>query len=73
MARTKTADHLKDALHADTPGCLWIIRFNADGRAEPGSAADIDALGAPRAGFVWLHMDLTDVRARPLIGRIAAQ
>jgi Mg2+ and Co2+ transporter CorA len=72
MARTKTADHLKDALHADTPGCLWIIRFNADGRAEPGSAADIDALGAPRAGFVWLHMDLTDVRARPLIGRIAA-
>ncbi len=72
MRQTKTADRLKDALQADIPGCLWIIRFDEEGRAEPGSAADLDALGAPRAGFIWLHMDLTDVRARPLIGRIAA-
>lgn len=67
-----THDRLKDALHADIPGCLWIIRFDAEGRAAPGSAADLDTLGAPREGFVWLHMDLTDVRARPRIGRIAA-
>ena len=67
-----TADRLKEPLHADIPGCLWIIRFDAQGQAEPGSAADLDALGQARAGFVWLHLDLTDVRARPLIGRIDA-
>ncbi|WP_457798617.1 CorA family divalent cation transporter [Methylocystis sp. S23] len=65
-------DRLKDALHAGVPGCLWIIRFDAEGRAAAGRADDFDALGASREGFVWLHMDLTDVRARPFIGRIAA-
>lgn len=67
-----TADRLKDALHAGLPGCLWIIRFDAEGRAAPGGAEDLEDLGQPREGFVWLHMDLTDVRARPLIGRIDA-
>lgn len=67
-----TIDHLKDAHRANLPGCLWIIRFDAQGRATAGEAGDIDALGQPREGFVWLHMDLTDVRARPLIGRIGA-
>jgi zinc transporter len=66
------ADRLKDALHAGIPGCLWIIRFDARGCAAPGQPDDLDALGQPREGFIWLHMDLTDVRTRPLIGRIAA-
>ncbi|MGJ0508273.1 MAG: CorA family divalent cation transporter [Methylocystis sp.] len=73
MRQTQIADRqFRDALHADIPGCLWILRFDGDGRATPGTAADLDRLGAPAEGFVWLHMDLTDVRARPLIGRIAA-
>jgi zinc transporter len=67
-----TPDRLKDALHAGVPGCLWIIRFDAAGRAEPGSAHDIETLGKTREGFLWLHLNLTDVRTRPLIGRIAA-
>lgn len=67
-----TPDRLKEALHAGIPGCLWIIRFDAEGRAEPGSAEDLDTLGKSREGFLWLHMDLTDVRTRPLIGRVAA-
>ena len=67
-----TADPLKDALYPTLPGCLWIIRFDASGRAEVGHAADISPLDAPREGFVWVHMDLTDVRARPLIGRLDA-
>ncbi|WP_442755325.1 CorA family divalent cation transporter [Methylocystis sp. JAN1] len=64
-------DRLKDALHPGIPGCLWIIRFDAQGRAEPGNAADVETLGQTPEGFVWLHMDLTDVRARPVIGRLA--
>lgn len=67
-----TQDRLKDAPHAGIPGCLWILRFDAQGRAAPGDAADLDSIGQPREGFVWLHMDLTDVRTRPLIGRLAA-
>ncbi|MGJ0391327.1 MAG: CorA family divalent cation transporter [Methylocystis sp.] len=67
-----TAERLKEALHAGIPGCLWIIRFDARGRAEPGAAEDLENLGKPREGFVWLHLDLTDVRVRPLIGRIPA-
>ncbi len=67
-----TAERLKEALHAGIPGCLWIIRFDAGGHAEAGSAEDFADLCKPRDGFVWLHLDLTDVRVRPLIGRIPA-
>jgi zinc transporter len=66
------AERLKEALHAGIPGCLWMIRFDPQGQAEPGSAADFENLDKPRDGFVWLHLDLTDVRVRPLIGRISA-
>jgi Mg2+ and Co2+ transporter CorA len=48
------------------------VRFNAKGEAEPGTAADFETLGAPREGFLWLHMDLADVRTRPLLARISA-
>ncbi len=57
---------------ADIPGCLWFVRFGANGAGEPGTAADFKTLGAPREGFLWLHMDLADVRTRPLLGRIEA-
>ncbi len=57
---------------ADIPGCLWFVRFGANGAAESGTEADFKTLGAPREGFLWLHMDLADVRTRPLLGRIEA-
>lgn len=65
-------DRLTDALQPDIPGCLWIIRFDAQGRGAPGRIEDYETLGRSPEGFVWLHMDLTDVRARPLLGRLAA-
>jgi zinc transporter len=58
--------------HPDLPGCLWIVRFNGAGRAAPGSASDLERLGAADDGYLWLHMDLTDVRARPFISQIRA-
>ena len=63
---------LAQAPRADIPGCLWFVRFGANGAAEPGTAEDFETLGAPREGFLWLHMDLADVRTRPLLARIEA-
>ena len=60
-------DRLKPALETSVPGCAWILRFGADGRAEPGRAADLDRLGALGEGFIWVHLDLADVRSRGLI------
>ena len=65
-------DRLAQAPRADIPGCLWFVRFNHAGEAEPGTAEDFANLGAPREGFLWLHMDLADVRSRPLLARIPA-
>jgi hypothetical protein len=65
-----TVDRLKNALLNGIPGCLWIIRFDAKGRSEPGSSDDLAKLGESSEGYFWLHMDLTDVRARPMIGKM---
>lgn len=65
-------DRLKDALHVNIPACLWILRFDVTGEAAPGEVDDLVRLGETAEGFVWLHLDLTDVRARPLILRIGA-
>ncbi len=65
-------DRLKPAFDAGVPGCAWILRFDEEGRAEPGDAEDIERLGAPGEGFVWLHLDLDDVRVHALIKRLAA-
>jgi zinc transporter len=54
------------------PGCAWILRFDEEGRAEPGEEQDVAKLGAPGEGFVWLHIDLNDARAAALLARIAA-
>jgi len=67
-----TLDRLAQAPHVGIPGCLWFVRFNEAGEAEPGTIEDFENIGAPREGFLWLHMDLADVRARPLLARIAA-
>lgn len=66
------SDRLAQAPHPDIPGCQWIVTFNAAGEAEPGTAEDFANIGAPREGFLWLHMDLADVRTRPLLTNIAA-
>lgn len=71
-----TFHHLKLPPQPGIPGCLWLLRFDAAGGVEAGTIEDFDRLaeggGAPEEGFLWLHMDLTDVRARPLISRISA-
>ncbi|HMK88687.1 MAG TPA: CorA family divalent cation transporter [Methylocystis sp.] len=66
-----TTDRLKAALESDIPGCLFALRFDDEGRAEPGGAADVDRIGAPGEGFVWLHLDLNDPRVHALLARLA--
>lgn len=56
--------------HPDLPGCLWLIRFDSHGYASPGNAADLEQLSQRDEGYLWLHMDLTDIRARPFINQI---
>jgi Mg2+ and Co2+ transporter CorA len=65
-------DRIAKPPNADIPGCLWFVRFSGAGEAEAGTLVDFENIGAPREGFVWLHMDLADVRTRPLLARIAA-
>jgi zinc transporter len=64
-------DRLKPALETDIPGCAWLLRFDAAGKAEPGSVEDLARIGEPGEGFVWLHLDLADVRSRGLIESLA--
>jgi zinc transporter len=63
-------DRLKPALTADVPGCTWILRFDAAGRAEPGAAEDFARLGQLGEGFVWAHLDLADMRSKALADRL---
>lgn len=56
----------------ELPGCLWIVRFDGAGRAAPGGAGDLERLGARDEGYLWLHMDLTDIRTRPFIAQLRA-
>jgi len=65
-----TATQLKQEMDAGIPGCLWIMRFDAEGRAAPGVADDFERLGKSDSGFVWLHLDLSDVRSRALIAKL---
>lgn len=60
------------AARPDLPGCLWLIRFDRLGCATPGGLEDLEQLERMNEGYLWLHMDLTDVRARPFIGQIEA-
>jgi zinc transporter len=66
-----TADRLRAALQCGVPGCNWIVRFDAFGHAEPGSAADLDRIDHPGEGFVWVHLDAIDRRSVEVLRRIA--
>ncbi len=56
---------------APIPGSLWLMRFDgAGGLIHPAEDA-LASFALPDEGFVWLHMDLADVRARPWINHIA--
>ncbi|MEK4032539.1 CorA family divalent cation transporter [Methylocystis sp. IM3] len=52
-------------------GSLWLMRFDGAGALLRDRADDAASFKLPDEGFVWLHMDLADVRARPSINQIA--
>lgn len=64
-------DRLKPALDLDIPGGLFVLRFDDEGRATPGDARDVEMLGAPGEGFVWLHLNLDDVRVHGFLTKLA--
>ncbi len=62
-------DRLRPAFDA-VPGCAFVLRFDEEGRAEPGGAKDVERVGAPGEGFVWLHLDLNDLNVHALLKRL---
>ncbi|MGI6245488.1 MAG: CorA family divalent cation transporter [Pseudochelatococcus sp.] len=64
----------------DTRDTMWLCRFDVDGlahwigvREEHPPAIDLDTFVSPETedgarGFVWIHVDLVDTRARNWIG-----
>jgi Mg2+ and Co2+ transporter CorA len=56
-----SSDRLRPALETGVPGCIWIVRIDASGHAEPGSADDIKRIGLGE-GYVWMHLDHVDRR-----------
>ncbi|MCW2285487.1 Mg2+ and Co2+ transporter CorA [Rhodoblastus acidophilus] len=66
-----SVDRLKPALETGLPGCVWIIRFDASGHAEPGTADDLRGLGTSDAeGFIWAHLDHVDRRIDDILHHI---
>ena len=63
-------DRLKPAFHA-VPGCALVLRFDDEGRAEPGDADDIAHIGTPGEGFVWLHLHLDDPNVDAMLKRLS--
>jgi Mg2+ and Co2+ transporter CorA len=53
------------------PGSLWSMRFDSKGRLIDEQDGEAASFQPPAEGFVWLHMDLADVRARASIARLA--
>lgn len=64
-------DPLKPALDVNIPGGVFVLRFDEEGRATPGDASDVEKLGAPGEGFVWLHLNLEDVRIHAFLKKLA--
>ncbi|MFT4099084.1 MAG: CorA family divalent cation transporter [Rhodoblastus sp.] len=62
-----SGDRLKPALDVPLPGCNWLLRFSERGVADVGSLADLDALSVVAPGFIWLHLDRTDIRVREVL------
>ncbi len=53
------------------PGGLWVMWFDDQGVLLSRREDELASFALPDEGFVWLHMDLADVRARPFINHIA--
>ena len=66
VPRTETRD-LDDAL----PGLVWAYRFDAEGHAARLPGAEVAEALASDDGWVWLHFNLTDTRARTWIEEAA--
>ena len=64
-------DRLKPALDVDIPGGIFVLRFDEEGRATPGDASDVEKLGAPGEGFVWLHSTSRTVRVHAFLKKLA--
>jgi zinc transporter len=55
-----------------TNGIVWAYRFRPDGKATAVPRGEVDAaLADPRAGWVLVHLALTDIRCRKWIARHA--
>ncbi len=61
------ARDLDDAL----PGLVWAYRFDGEGHAAGLPGAEVAAALAEPDGWVWLHFNLTDTRARTWIEEAA--
>ena len=58
-----TTDRLHSALKTEIPGCAWLLRFDLDGIAYPGTTHDLEFSTEFDGGqFYWLHLDLSDAR-----------
>lgn len=53
------------------PGLVWAFRFGADGKAEALADDVVPQTLGVRDGWLWLHFNLTDARARDWIARCA--
>ena len=49
------------------PGLVWAYVFDEDGHARPLGGAEIPAAMSRDAGWVWLHFNLANARARDWI------
>ena len=54
------------------PGCAWIVRFDAQGHSSAGTSDDLTRIGAVEPGFIWVHLNLSDVRSRQCVESVAA-
>ena len=53
------------------PGCAWIVRFDPQGKWSAGTSDDLALIGSTQAGFIWVHLNLSDVRSRQCVESIA--
>lgn len=65
MADLSTAQRSRRlAEESDPPGLVWGFHFHGDGRSHAIGAAGVTEALATGAGWIWLHINIADVRAR---------